>query len=446
MWTQNRKPKVNNKFPQITVKADADKGFKFTSLAHHINEELLWKVANELKPDKAMGIDNISVAEYLENGKANIESVVSRMKDKTYRPKPVKRVYIPKPGKDEKRPLGIPATEDKLVQLGVKHILDAIFEPDFLDCSHGFRLNRSCHTAIDRLDKAIMTKPIQHVVEVDIRKFFDNVNHYWLLRCLEERISDPNFLWLIRRFLKAGVMEHGMFTDSNSGCPQGGIVSPILANIYLHYVLDLWFEKIFRKSSICYMEMIRYCDDFVVLFESKKDASRFLKELEERLAKFSLKIAEDKTRMFEFGLMAHKRSLKNGTKLPSFNFLGFTHYCRLNRLGKSVVGHKTNKDNLRRKLREMKEWVKAMRIVPMGVWMETLKLKLKGHYNYFGVSGNYNCIKQYYYQVVSIVYKWVNRRSQKKSFNWQTFGNYLKVNPLPQPRIMVNLYTLKKPQ
>lgn len=329
------------------------------------------------------------------------------------------------------------------MQLCAKQLLESIYESDFLDCSHGFRPGRSCHTAIDRLDKVVMTKPINYLVEVDVRKFFDNLSHYWLLRCLEERISDPNYLWLVKQFLKSGVMENGVYTNSDQGSPQGGIISPLLANIYLHYVLDLWFEKKYKTTSKSYMELIRYCDDFVVLFESQNDAKRFLNELRERLAKFGLEVAEDKTRILEFGRNAYTRSQRTGTKVDSFNFLGFTHYCKSSRNGKFIMGHKTSKDKLRRKLSELKSQVKAMRVVPLGMWIDTLKCKLSGHYNYFGISGNYRCICQYYKQVISITFKWLNRRSQKKSFNWLSFMEYLQRNPLPPPRIMVNLYKLK---
>jgi group II intron reverse transcriptase/maturase len=432
---------MTNKFPQITAKAKADKQLKFTSLAHHINEELLCTAVLELKADKATGVDQVSVADYLSNGKSNISELLGKLKTKTYKAQPVRRVYIPKPGKAEKRGLGIPTTEDKLVQLCAKYILEAIYEPDFLDCSHGFRPEKSCHTAISRLDTVVMTKPINYIVEIDVRKFFDNLNHYWLLRCLEERISDPNYLWLIRRFLKAGVMENGAYTESNSGSPQGGVISPLLANIYLHYVLDLWFEKQYKKTSRNYMELIRYCDDFVVLFESQNDAKRFLDELRARLAKFGLEVAEDKTRILEFGRNAYTRSKRTGNKVSSFNFLGFTHYCKDSRNGKFIMGHKTGKDNLRRKLSDMKSYIKSvMNMLPLGMWIDTIKRKLSGHYNYFGISGNFHCLKQYYNQTVSIMFKLLNRRSQRRSFNFVGFMEYLQTNPLPQPKIKVNLY------
>lgn len=441
MWTQNRKNKVQNKFPQITAKAKVDKKLKFTSLIHHIDEKLLWRAALELKADKATGVDQISVTEYLDDAKANISGLLEKLKTKSYKAKPVRRVYIPKPGKAEKRGLGIPSTEDKVVQLCAKYLLEAIYEPDFLDCSHGFRPERSCHTAISRLDTVVMTKPINYIVEVDIRKFFDNINHYWLLRCLEERISDPNYLWLIRRFLKSGIMENGAYVDSSSGAPQGGVISPLLANIYLHYVLDLWFESKYKTSSRSYMELIRYCDDFVVLFESQKDAERFLEELRSRLSKFGLEVAEDKTRILEFGRNAYNRSKRSGNKVASFNFLGFCHYCRDSRNGKFIMGHKTGKDNLRRKLSDMKSYIKSvMNQLPLGIWIETIKRKLSGHYNYFGISGNYHCLQQYYYRTVSMLFKQVNRRSQRRSFNFVDFMEYLGRSSIPQPMIKVNLY------
>lgn len=223
------------KLKLISEKAKQDRKMKFTSLAHLINEESLVQCYKELKKDRACGVDGVTVEEYGQELEENLKSLVDRMKSKSYRPQPVRRVYIPKPGKDEKRPLGIPAVEDKLVQIMAKKILEAIYEQDFLESSYGYRPGRSTHTAINRLDKVVMTKPIKAIVEVDIKKFFDEVKHYWLNRGVEERVSDPNFLRLIRRFLKAGIMEEGKYTLSVVGTPQGGVISPVLANIYLHY-------------------------------------------------------------------------------------------------------------------------------------------------------------------------------------------------------------------
>ncbi len=286
----------------ITEKARQDKSLKFTALIHHINEDNLVACYHELVKDRASGVDAVTVEEYGRELEWNIFNLVERLKSKTYKPKPVRRVYIPKAGKaSEKRGLGIPTVEDKIVQLMLKKILEAIFETDFKECSHGFRPNRSCHTAIKALDTEGMKEPVNFIVEVDIAKFFDTVSHYWLLRCLEERVLDRNLLWLIRQTLKAGVMEDGEYQASKTGTPQGGVVSPLLANVYLHYVLDSWFEKIIKPKARGHMQLIRYCDDFVVCCESEQDAKEFLQSLVERLSKFGLAVSPEKTKMIKFG-------------------------------------------------------------------------------------------------------------------------------------------------
>jgi group II intron reverse transcriptase/maturase len=435
--------KVLGKLKLIAERAKRDKKVKFTSLAHFINEESLAACYRELKKDKACGIDGVTVEAYGADLEENLKELVRQMKDKRYRPKPVKRVYIPKPGRGGKRPLGIPSVEDKLVQLMLKKILEAIFEQDFLDCSNGFRPERSCHRAIDQLDKVVMTKPINYIVEVDIEKFFDRIRHYWLLRGIEERVSDPNLLWLIRKFLKSGIVEEGKWIKSLVGTPQGGVISPLLANIYLHYVLDLWFEKKFRPKAKGYAQMIRYCDDLVVACESRKDAERFLTELRERFSKFGLSLSKDKTKIVQFGRREWKRSKVTGEKLSTFNFLGFTHYCTTSRKGKFIVGHKTSRQSLMCKLRETKEWIKKVRsMLPLRDWWPILKAKLIGHYNYFGISGNMRSLQQFYGQVIAMVFKWINRRSQKKSMNWRKYQRYLQWYPLPTPVIYHSIYTL----
>lgn len=426
----------------ITEKARQDKSLKFTALIHHINEDNLVACYHELAEDKASGVDAMTVEEYGRELEWNIFNLVERLKSKTYKPKPVRRVYIPKAGKaNEKRGLGIPTVEDKIVQLMLKKILEAIFEIDFKDCSHGFRPNRSCHTAIKALNTEVMKKPINFVVEVDVAKFFDTVSHYWLLRCLEERVSDPNLLWLVRQILKAGVMDDGEYQASETGTPQGGVVSPLLANIYLHYVLDNWFEKVIKPKTKGYMQLVRYCDDFVACCESEHDATEFLQLLAERFSKFELTVSPEKTKIIKFGRHIWKLSKKSGRKLETFNFLGFTHYCGTSRKGYFVMGHCTSKQNMNRKLKETKEWIKRVRgKMEIKAWWPTLKAKLTGHYNYFGISGNHRCIQRFYYGVVTTVFKWINRRSQRKSMTWEMFQQYLQWNPLPRPRICYALY------
>lgn len=432
---------MQGKLDLITEKARQDKRLKFTSLIHHVNVENLVQCYWELKKDKASGIDGVTVEAYGEALLENVTRLVERLKSKEYRPQPVRRVYIPKPGKAEKRGLGIPTVEDKLVQVMLKKLLQAIYEPDFEGFSHGFRPNRSCHTAVKELNRAVMYKATNYIVEVDIRKFFDTVSHYWLLRCLEERIADANLLWLIRRTLKAGIMEGNEYQPSDTGTPQGGVVSPLLANIYLHYVLDIWFKRVFQPKAQGYTQMIRYCDDFVVCCEHEDDAKRFLGELKERFAKFELTVAEEKTRIVKFGRKSWEEWKRTGQKPETFNFLGFTHYCGTTMAGKFSMKHKTSKENLRRKLKETKEWLKSTcRVETVRNWWPVLKAKLMGHYQYFGISSNYRCLMQYYCETKGMVYKWLNRRSQRKSITWEMFARYLERTRVPKPKIYHNLY------
>ncbi|WP_265022346.1 group II intron reverse transcriptase/maturase [Wolbachia endosymbiont (group B) of Ischnura elegans] len=432
---------MQDKLNQIAVRAKQDKRLKFTSLIHLINVGNLAECYKELKRNKACGIDWVTVEAYGENLKERLEGLVDSMKGKQYQPQPVRRVYIPKAGSKEKRGLGIPSTEDKLVQIMLKKILENIYEANFLDSSYGFRPGRNCHQTVNALDKAVRYKPINYIVEVDIKKFYDNIQHKWLMRCLRERITDPNLLWLIKRFLKAGIVEAGYYEATKQGTPQGGIVSPVLANIYLHYVLDLWLEKKFKPRSRGYIQLIRFCDDFVVCCESKVDAEEFLELLKQRLNKFGLEVSENKTRVVKFGKREWQQAIREKRRTESFNFLGFTHYGAKSRLGRLMMGHKTSKLNLARKLKEIKEWLEKVRgSIRLKDWWQVLKAKLTGHYNYFGISGNYWCLKQFYTSVRKLAFKWINRRSQKKSMTWEQFVHYVEVNPLPKPKIHFSLY------
>jgi group II intron reverse transcriptase/maturase len=283
------------------------------------------------------------------------------------------------------------------------------------------------------------------VVEVDIRKFFDNVSHYWLQRCLEERISDPNVLLLLRRFLRSGVMQDGVVTGSDVGTPQGGVVSPLLANIYLHYILDLWFERVFRKSRPRAMALVRYCDDFVATFESRKDAEAFLSALKERLAKFGLEMAEEKTRLLAFGLSPAARDASLGRKTETFTFLGFTFYMGKTRKGSLRPMVKTSKEKLRRVVKGMSEYLRERRNVALEGWYPIFLSKLRGHLNYFGVSGNMRHLRKVLRHSRSRLFYWLNRRSQKKSFTQEAFEKFLVRHPLPEARIVHRLYSAPRP-
>jgi group II intron reverse transcriptase/maturase len=395
----------------------------------------------ELKLNKAPGIDGVTVRQYEENLYENITDLVARLKARNYRPQPVRRVYIPKDEKS-KRPLGIPIVEDKIVQMGIKKILEAIYEVDFSDISHGFRPKRSCHDALDVVDKAIMTRPVNYIVDMDIEKFFDTVDHRWMMECLKQRISDPNLLKLIARFLKAGVMEEGKYMETDQGTPQGGVISPVLANIYLHYVLDLWYEKQVKRETRGYTQMTRYADDFIVCFQNKDEAEAFGDKLKERLAKFGLRISEAKSRTIAYGRKAWQQAKEQGGKPATFDFLGFTHYCATSRNGKFRAGRKTSRKKLTQKLKAMNEWLKEVRNqMPLKAWWQVLRQKLTGHYRYYGISGNTYGLLSYYHETVRLAHKWVNRRSQKKSFDWARYRRYLQWNPLPEPKIYHRTYT-----
>lgn len=427
--------KMSTKLAFLTLRAKENPKCKFTSLAHLFTEDFLRECFWELKRGRSPGIDGKTVEDYGANLEENLKDLVRKMKAKQYRPKPVKRVYIPKPD-GTKRPLGIPAVEDKIVQMGIKKILEAIFEVDFVDISFGFRPNRSCHDALDAVNVAIMSKPVNYIVDMDIKNFFDTIDHKWLMRCLRERIADSSFLRLIGRFLNAGVMEEGKYMEVDEGTPQGGVVSPVLANIYLHYILDLWFEKVVKRQMRGYAQLVRYADDFVACFQDSNEAKRFGEGLRERLGKFGLKITENKSRIIEFGRYVWYKSQREGRRVATFDFLGFTHYCAKSRKGKFKLGRKTAKGKYWQKVKEMNQWLKSVRnATKLQEWWKMLPPKLVGHYRYYGIGGNSPSIQAFYNRTRRLIYKWVNRRSQKRSYNWAQFSRFLEYNPLPKPKI-----------
>ncbi len=427
--------RMSTKLPFLTLKARGNPKLRFTSLARLFSEDFLLECFGELARSKAPGIDGVRAKEYEVNLKEYNRDLVERLKAKRYRPQPVRRVYIPKP-KGEKRPLGIPTVEDKIVQMACKKILEAIFEVDFLDVSYGFRPHRDCHQALDELDRGIMSQPVNYVVDMDIDKFFDSVNHRWLMECLGQRIADSSFLRVIARLLKAGVIEEGEYRDTDEGIPQGGVLSPILANIYLHYILDLWFEKEAKKRLKGYAQLVRYADDFIVCFQSGGEAKAFTDKSEQWLGKFGLKVAREKSRIIEFGRCAWERAQRRGEKVATFDFLGFTHYCDKTRGGKFKFGRKTTRSRFRRALRGLNEWLKGIRNrTKLEEWWEMLAIKLLGYYRYYGISGNMRRLQKFYWRTLNLVYKWINRRSQKGSYNWERFCRWLKYHLLPKPKI-----------
>ncbi len=430
----------STKLSSHSVRARGNPRERFTSVAHHLTVDFLRECFRELKKNRASGVDGVTVEGYEVRLEENLKDLVGRLKAKRYKPQPVRRVYIPKP-KGGERPLGIPAVEDKIVQMGLKKILEAIFEVDFLDVSFGFRPGRSSHQALYVLDQTVMRRPVKVVVDMDIEKFFDTVEHKWMMKFLGVRIADPNILRLVGRFLRAGVMEDGKYYQVDRGTPQGGILSPLLANIYLHYCLDLWFEKKVKSQLRGYARLTRYADDFVICFEKAEEAEEFGRVLRERLHKFGLAVSEEKSRIISFGKYPYYAARDEGKKLETFDFLGFTHYCTKTRKGYFKLGRKTSRMRYRQKLKETNRWLKDVRnMIKMEDWWKVLRMKLIGHYRYYGISGNMRDLKAFYNQTVKLAYKWINRRSQKKSYNITQFYKMLEYNPLPKPKIYHRTY------
>jgi RNA-directed DNA polymerase len=436
---------METKLLRIAEIAKSDPKMKFTSLAHLLDKVSLVQCHSELPNKKASGINGTTKEQYSESLEENIEDLVSRLKSKSYRPVPVRRMYIPKLNSNKKRPLGIPDHEDKIVQKGITKILNSIYENDFLDCSFGFRPERNCHDALKILNYYTEKKSVNYVVDVDIKGFFDNVDHKWMMEFLKLRIADPSLLRIIGRFLKGGYMEEGKKYKTDTGTPQGGVISPILANVYLHYVLDLWFEKKIRKQCKGQAYIVRYADDFVCCFQYKSEAEQFFHSLKLRLKKFNLEIAEDKTKIIPFGRYAEKDAKRKGNSKPAtFDFLGFTHYCGKSRQGKFRVKRKTSRKKIQGKLKESKEWLKMNRNKDIHMIMDRFKRSLIGYYNYYCITDNSKNVNNFKDKIELLLFKWLNRRSQRKSFTLDKFRLFLNQNPLPSPRIKVNIYNLRK--
>ncbi len=412
----------------IANKAQANKQHRFGNLYELLNEDLLHACWGDINKNAAYGVDQISASEYAENLEANIRDLVERVKSKTYRAKLIRRHYIPK-ADGSRRALGIPAIEDKLLQLAVVRILEAIYEQDFLRCSYGYRPNVGALEAVDKLTIKLQFGRYNYVVEADIKAFFDTISHEQLLARLKERIADGALLRLIGKWLKAGVLDtDGQVIHPESGSPQGGIVSPILANVYLHHALDKWFQEVVKqhcKGEAC---LIRYADDFVCGFEHQEDAERFYRVLGKRLGKYGLELSAAKTRIIAF-------SRRDTSGKNRFDFLGFEFYWGKDRAGKAHLKRRTSRNKMTKALAGFTEWSRKNRHKPMRELMRELKSKLQGYYNYYGVKGNSRGLRQFYAEAMPILMKWLNRRSQKKSLKWDGFKEMLKHFKIPLPRI-----------
>ena len=410
----------------------------FTSIYHLINKELLKECFDELDGNKAVGIDKITKDEYRLKLDSNLDTLIEKLKDKSYRPSPARRVNIPK-ANGKLRGLAIANFEDKIVQMAIKKILEAIFEPKFTINMFGFRPNRGCHDALKYLNQCIMYNKVNYILDADIKGYFDNIDHDKLMKCLKMKIRDNNLLRLIKRFIKAGILENGMYIKGELGTPQGLILSPVLANIYMYYALILWFEKI-KKISKGYIEIINYADDMIICFQYENEAKKIYELMKIRLKQAGLEFAEDKTRLIEFGRFAMERRNKRGLgKTETFDFLGFTHYCGKSKNGKFRVKRKTCKKKFKQKVQEYKMWIKQNRNGQLKNIIITTKKKLTGHYNYYGITDNIDSIRKYHYCINKLLFKWLNRRSQRKSYTPEQFKQMLKVFELPKPTIKVKI-------
>jgi len=432
--------KTWQKLSLITKHARRDKDFQFTSLAHLLDVEYLRDCYQSLNRNKAVGIDEVSWEEYGRNLEENLEQLVDRLKRKKYKPLPARRVYIPKNEK-EKRSLGIPALENKVVEQGIKWILESIYEEDFLECSYGFRLEKSCHQALKELNDLITFQLVSYLIEADIKGFFDNVPHEKLMDFIRIRIKDSTLLGLIEKFLKAGYIDDGLLVRTDAGTPQGSILSPLLANIFLHYVLDTWMETTVKSHVRGYCEIVRYADDFVCVAQYKGDAECIERALHNRFNKYGLELHPTKSRKISFGRFEKENAAKENRKANTFEFLGFTHYCDTTRKGRFKIGRKTSRKKFTAKCKAMNQWLKQVRNQQKTKdWWKTLKAKLRGHYQYYGISENFRSIEAYYVHTVRLVHTWLNRRSQKRKMNWERFNSYLEHYPLPKPRIVHSFY------
>lgn len=423
---------VTTKQERIAYRARTHPQEAFVSLSHNLTEEWLRAAYCQTRKDGATGVDGVTSEDYAEELGKNLGKLSEHARSGTYQAPPVKRGYVPKPGSQERRPVGMPAFEDKVLQRGVAMVLEPIYEQDFLDCSHGFRPGRSAHQALEAMWKMVQGVSGCWILEVDIRKFFDTLDHRHLRDILDRRIRDGVIRRLLDKWLKAGVWEHGQISYPEQGTPQGGCISPLLSNVYLHTVLDEWFEKQVKPRLHGRAFLIRFADDFVMGFELENDARRVLDVLPKRFGKYGLTLHPDKTRLVDF------RSPDRTKEQETFQFLGFTHYWGKSRHGRKVLKRKTAKERVARTLKRMEQWCRMNRHQPMIIQLRALNQKLKGHYGYFGITGNYRALWKVAERTRRIWFRWLRRRTRGgKGIMWERFSELThSIFPLASPRVV----------
>lgn len=430
---------------RITAKARREPKLTFTSLAHHLTLDRLRTNLSHMDKGSATGVDGQTVAEVFENLDWLAKEVLRQIHTQGYHPPPVRRVWIPKPGKAEKRPIGIPTVLDRALQKSAAQVLEAIYEPDFLNGSFGGRPGRSAHHALGTLNEIIAGKKVSYILAADLRNFFGSLDHAWVMRFVQLRVGDPRLLTLIRRWLKAGVMmPDGAVEDVTQGTPQGGSISVLLSNVYLHYVLDLWFEKKIRRQLEGEAYWVRYLDDFVLCFQYRSEALRVRKLLEERLKQFGLELVPEKTRLIAFGRFAHRDAAKHGKRRPeTFSFLGFTHYCTRNRQGNFKVERRTERKRLQRAVQTIEKRIRGMLHAPVHEQQHVLNQYLRGHYNYYGIAGNIKSLLRIYRLTEKLWRKTLSRRSQDGEVHWRKFQKLKQRCPLARPKLSISYVDLQ---
>jgi group II intron reverse transcriptase/maturase len=419
---------VSTDLTRIGERARKQPDLVFTSLYHHVTDLDNLRVCYEaLDGNKAVGVDGVTKERYGDNLEENLQDLSDRLKRMGYQPQRRRRSYIPKPGSERGRPLGISCFEDKIVELAVKRVLEPIYEEIFEDSSYGYRPGRSQHECLDELGRTIQQKRVNFVVESDIRGFFDEVSHKWMLKFLEHRVGDARIIRLISRMLKGGIMEDGLVRASEKGTPQGSILSPLLSNIYLHYVLDLWFSRRIKRQCRGKAYYFRFADDFLACFQYKGDAGLFRNRLKDRLECFGLEVAEEKTRSIEFGRFARANAQKRGEKPKEFTFLGFTHYCGKSRRGYGRIKRRTSRKKFAQSLREFTEWARKSRsVLRKGEMLRRAKARIVGHLNYYAITDNLWKCSAYRHFATRILFKWLNRKSQRRTYTWKGYLQALK--------------------
>jgi group II intron reverse transcriptase/maturase len=419
---------------RLSKLAQEDPARKFSSIAHLLTPQALREAFASLSRQASAGVDAVTYCDYEGQAHQNIHKLWERLREGTYRVQPLRRIYIPKED-GKQRAISIPALEDKIVQKATVRLLNAIFEPDFLDCSYGARPDRNAHQALDEVGRLVFCQSITHVLELDIVSYFDAIVRGALMEMIEQRISDRSLLRLIGKWINVGVLDQGRLLCSETGIGQGQVISPFLANVYLHNVLDKWFEDVVKPRLRGQAFLVRYMDDAVICFQNDQDAQKVLKVLVRRMEKYGLTLHPSKTRLIEFGRRALLKARKLGSKPKTFDFLGFTHISAWSRRGHYTTRVRTMRKRLRRSLRDVAQWCKANRHRHVREQQAVLSSKLRGHYQYYGRSSNYQCLRQFYQAVCSIWRKWLGRRSRADRLSLATFSRFLKRHPLLLPRI-----------